>query len=162
MSSGWKWYYEEWGELVGPVDGETLCDMIRLGVVTPITLVWRDGLVGRQPVAMFPELLEHVPEQALSNPQVLAGHPQVAGLPTMPVKVPNSGKAVASLVLGIISLVLFCVWPISIPCGIIGMVLGLVANRGPRKQSLATAGLVMSFLAVLIPALAFLVVILTK
>jgi len=162
MPDDHKWYYEELGELVGPVNGETICDMLRLGVLTPMTPVWRDGLVGRQPVTMVPELLEHVSEQARLNPQVHAAAPQVAGLPPLPVKVPNSGKAVASLVLGIISLALFCVWPISIPCGIIGMVLGLVANRGPYKQSLATAGVVMSFIAILLPALAFLNLILTK
>ena len=162
MSSGQKWYYEEWGELAGPVDGATMCDMVRLGVVAPATPVWRDGMIGRQPVGMVPELKEHVPEMALWNPQATEGYPQGAGLPPVPLKTPNSGRAVASLVFGIISLSFYCVWPVSIPCGIIGMVLGLVANRGPRKQSLATAGLVMSFLGVLLPALVFFFVIMTK
>ena len=162
MTGEQKWYYEELGELVGPVNGETLCDMLRLGVLTSVTPVWRDGLVGRQPANIVPELLEHVSEQARLNPQLHAAAPQVAGLPPLPVKVPNSGKAVASLVLGIVSLSLFCVWPISLPCGIIGMVLGLVANRGPHKQSFATAGVIMSLIGLLLPALFFLHVILTQ
>src|ERR1700722_10486647 len=41
--------------------------------------------------------------------------------PYQPVEAPKpSGLAVASMVLGIISLVLFCVWYLSIPCAIIG------------------------------------------
>jgi hypothetical protein len=58
-----------------------------------------------------------------------------------------AGLAIASMVLGIVSLVLFCVWYISIPCAIVAVVLGFVA-RGKFKRGegggggMAMAGLI--------------------
>jgi hypothetical protein len=70
--------------------------------------------------------------------------------------------SVASMVLGIISLVLFCLWYISMPCGIIGLVLGLVAKgRVQRGEAgggaMAKTGVVCSIIAL---ALAVLILIL--
>jgi hypothetical protein len=61
--------------------------------------------------------------------------------------------AISSLVLGIVSLVLFCVPFIGIICGVIGLILGLVANSKPPKHGMATAGIVMSIIAVGLPIL---------
>ena len=66
--------------------------------------------------------------------------------------------AVASMVLGIVSLVLFCVWYISIPCAIIGLVLGFVAkgkaNRGEGGGGgMAIAGIVCSIIAIVLVVL---------
>ena len=148
MNSGQKWYYEEWGELLGPVDGEEMCDMVQLGVVMARTQVWRDGMVGRHPIATVPELAEHLPEPELLNPQG-------TGQPLVPIYVPTSTAAVASLVLGIISLSLFCLWPVSILCGFIGLAFGLSANRGAHWQPMATAGIVTSLIGLSSSALVF-------
>ncbi len=70
--------------------------------------------------------------------------------PMKPV-VPGKGLGIASMVLGILSLVLFCIWYIAIPCGIIGAVLGGVALSKAKavnmKNGLAVAGLVCSCIA---------------
>ena len=74
-----------------------------------------------------------------------------APIPVAPVTVPGKGQGVASMVLGIISLVLFCIWYIALPCAIIGLVLGAVgsskAKKAGMKNGMATAGIVMSCIA---------------
>lgn len=54
---------------------------------------------------------------------------------------------VASLVLGIISLVFFCIWYISVPCAIIAIALGAVAGKS-GKNGMAKAGLIMGIIAI--------------
>ena len=51
------------------------------------------------------------------------------------------GLSVASMVLGIISLVIFCFWYISIPLAIIAIVLGVIGMKSGGK-GMAIAGLV--------------------
>lgn len=60
----------------------------------------------------------------------------------------SAGLGVASLVLGIIAFVLWCVFPVSIPCGIIGFILGFVGLFMRRGKGMAAAGLILSMLAV--------------
>lgn len=65
---------------------------------------------------------------------------------------PSSGLAIASMVLGIVSLALFCVWYVAIPCAIIGLVLGVVANgKSSRGEAggagMAKAGMICSIVA---------------
>ena len=60
---------------------------------------------------------------------------------------PQGGKglAVASMVLGIISLVCFCWWYISVVAAIIGLILGIVSLRGQKPgRGMAIAGIVTS------------------
>lgn len=59
------------------------------------------------------------------------------------------GLAIASMVLGIIALVLSCLWYISIPCGLVGLILGGVAlAKHTRGKGMAIAGLVCSIIAI--------------
>jgi hypothetical protein len=61
---------------------------------------------------------------------------------------PTSGKAIASLILGILSLGLCCVWWLSIPLGVVAVILGVMA-KGEADQGraggrgLALAGLIL-------------------
>lgn len=61
-----------------------------------------------------------------------------------PATVPGKGVGIASMVLGIISLALFCIWYVSIPCAIIAAILGGVgmyqAKQANMKNGIATAG----------------------
>ncbi|MGI9456034.1 MAG: DUF4190 domain-containing protein [Aeoliella sp.] len=72
----------------------------------------------------------------------------------------SAGLAIASMVLGIVSLVLFCLWYVSVPCAIIAVVLGLVA-RGKVKDGtgggggMAMAGIVCGAIAILLVLLLF-------
>ena len=69
--------------------------------------------------------------------------------------IPVSGLAIASMVLGIVALVLFCVWPISIPCGVIAIILGALGAsecKGPNPRrsgmGMAIAGITCSAVGV--------------
>lgn len=64
-----------------------------------------------------------------------------------PVQDPGRGLAIASMVLGIVSVALFCAWYLAIPCAIVGLVLGIVAKRKGSPSKMAMAGIVLSIIA---------------
>lgn len=53
----------------------------------------------------------------------------------------RKGLCIAALVLGIVALVFCCVWFISIPCGILAVIFGILGIKTPDK-GMAIAGLV--------------------
>lgn len=55
-----------------------------------------------------------------------------------------NGKAIGSLVVSCVSVLCCCVWYVSILCGIISIVLGILALRGENRRhlDLAVAGIV--------------------
>lgn len=53
----------------------------------------------------------------------------------------KKGLCIASMVLGIIALVLFCIWYISIPCGILAIIFGILGVKTIDK-GMAIAGIV--------------------
>lgn len=59
----------------------------------------------------------------------------------------STGFAVASLVLGILSVVLFCIWFVSIPCGILAIIFGTI-DRSRSGKGMAIAGLTMGVIGV--------------
>ncbi len=65
--------------------------------------------------------------------------------------VPGFGMAIASLVLGIVSLVFFCLPVVAITCAIIGIALGgvslVMAKKANGKGSMAIAGIACSCVA---------------
>lgn len=65
-----------------------------------------------------------------------------------------NGFNIASLVLGIVSIVLWCTWFISIPCSILALVFGII---GIKKQGkgMAIAGIVTSAISLAIWVLLF-------
>jgi hypothetical protein len=77
----------------------------------------------------------------------------------MPQAQGGSGLAIAALVLGIVSLVLFCFPKVGLPAAIIAIVLGAIArgkaNRGEAGgKGMATAALALSIIAILLLAIA--------
>ena len=65
------------------------------------------------------------------------------------------GMAIASMVLGIVAVVLLCVAWISVPAAIVGLILGIVARKKvvageAGGQGMATAGIVLSIIALII------------
>lgn len=82
--------------------------------------------------------------------------------PTGPVPVApkGSGMAIASLILGILSLVLFCVSHVSIPCAVLAVILGVLARKNAdaglaEGRSMATAGMICGIVAIGVIVLAF-------
>lgn len=75
---------------------------------------------------------------------------------TAPQPQPTNGLAIASLVLGIVSILFVwipIVWLLGTPLAIIGLVLGLLALRRPSGRGLAIGGLVCAGASLLITAL---------
>ncbi len=62
----------------------------------------------------------------------------------------RKGMAVASLVLGILSVELFCLWYLSLPCAVVGLILGILSLKSSGR-GMAIAGLVLSIIAIAIP-----------
>lgn len=52
----------------------------------------------------------------------------------------RKGLAIAAMVLGIVSIVLFCVWYISMPCAILAIVFGILSIKS-NKKGMAIAGI---------------------
>lgn len=67
----------------------------------------------------------------------------------------NSGKGqgtgfgIASLVLGIVSIVVCCIWYISIPAGILAIVFGIMQIVKNEKRGMAIAGIICSAVGVI-------------
>ncbi len=61
----------------------------------------------------------------------------------------KKGFAIASLVLGIVSVVFMCVWYLGIPAAILGLIFGIIANKA-KKNGMATAGIVLSIIGLVL------------
>lgn len=64
---------------------------------------------------------------------------------------PGNGIAIAALVLGIVSLALFCIWYVALPCAILAIVFGNIgrkrARAGAPGGNMATGGLICGVIA---------------
>ena len=68
--------------------------------------------------------------------------------------------AVASMVLGIVSLITFCWFYIAIPCAIVSLILGTVSiKKQERGKGMAIAGIVTSAIALVIAIIVIILVI---
>ncbi len=63
---------------------------------------------------------------------------------------PNGGFAIAGLVLGIISIVFFWGFYFGIPVGIIGIIMSALGRRSPQRRTMATVGLVLSIVGIVL------------
>jgi len=68
--------------------------------------------------------------------------------------VPNPGKglSIAGMVLGIVAAALACAWYLSIPCGIVGLVLSILGRKKSQEAGaptgMATAGMILSIIGI--------------
>ena len=60
----------------------------------------------------------------------------------------KKGFSIAALVLGIIALVLCCIWYVSIPCGIIALILGIIGLKS-SKRGFSIAGIITGIIGTL-------------
>jgi predicted Zn finger-like uncharacterized protein len=70
---------------------------------------------------------------------------------------PGDGAATAALVLGILSLVLVCCWPISGPTSLAAIVTGIIGLQSREKKGLAVAGLILGVISLGLLGLLFLI-----
>ena len=66
----------------------------------------------------------------------------------------KKGFSIAALVLGIIAIVLCCVWYISIPCGILAIIFGIVGIKSSKK-GMSIAGLITGTVGLVISIIIF-------
>lgn len=61
----------------------------------------------------------------------------------------NGGKglSIAAMVLGIVSVVLCCIWYLSIPCAILAIIFGIIGKKRDGR-GMAIAGLVLGIIAI--------------
>ena len=69
-----------------------------------------------------------------------------------------SGICIAAMVLGIVSLVLLCFWPISLPCAVVAFILGLVGLKKPGR-GMAIAGIVTGVITFVIMIIFFILIV---
>ena len=62
------------------------------------------------------------------------------------------GLSIAALVLGIVGISFWCVWWISIPCAILGLVFGIIGIKKPRR-GFALTGIITGSIALAIWAI---------
>ncbi|MGO3734271.1 MAG: DUF4190 domain-containing protein [Canibacter sp.] len=63
---------------------------------------------------------------------------------------PPKGLAIASLVLGIVSIVFCLLWYVSIPAGIVGVILGFVAKARQQPKNLWLWGIILGFVGIVL------------
>ena len=171
-----EWFYGKEGQQYGPIDETTLRARIVTGEVGPRDLIWCEGMSSWQP-------LQELPQFAVA-PQVplapVAGIPQDGGVPPVSPQSPyapplaglegasyrpgpslpvTNGLAIASMVCGILSLVLFCFCGgifLGIPAVICGH-LSLNQLKNPENsqtgRGMAIAGLICGYSGIVIFAL---------
>ena len=64
-------------------------------------------------------------------------------------KVEKKGFNITSMILGIISIVLFCLWYVSIPCAIIAIIFS-IAGKKDAGRGMGVAGLVLGIIALVL------------
>lgn len=69
----------------------------------------------------------------------------------------SKGMSVAALVLGIVSLVLLCIWYVSIPSAILAIIFGILGRKKGGK-GMGTAGLVLGIISVVLMVIFYLLV----
>lgn len=165
-----QWYYSKNGAQQGPVTVDELREKIAGGEVLGSDLGWREGMADWLPIAQIEELKGG--DGGMQAP--LAPAPGVQGQPyqgapgtvaqpgMMPLGPPpiGSGKATASMVLGICGLVFSCIACIGLVLGILAVVFGSqVISEAQMRQELqpfvsrAKAGKIMGIIAIVLSAI---------
>lgn len=96
------------------------------------------------------------PQQTYSQPQQTYSQPQQQAYGSFDQtqygynQPASSGKgmAIASMVLGIISIPAICFWIVGLPCAIVGLILGILYNKKNEHSPMATAGIVCSIITI--------------
>lgn len=102
------------------------------------------------PMANEQPVNQEVPQQPEIQPgyQTSQGDFRTQYTPTPKPELPGKGMGIAAMILGIASLVLMCTFYLSIPCAIVGLILGCSANGKAKKAGMkngcAVAGIITS------------------
>ncbi len=143
-----EWYYGRAGQQEGPIDEATMRSRIAAGQVGPTDLVWREGMGEWLPLAQVAELVSAAPVSPYATPSTNpVAAPQEVVYAQVP---PTSGLAIASLVCGILSLIMCYVNAVvaipAIICGHMAMK-RIKESRGQiAGHGMALAGLICGYI----------------
>jgi len=141
-----KWHCTISDKKYGPVSSEQLRQWVAEGRLRPEDYVWCEGMTDWAPYNTIAELNY----AAVQQPTYVQA----------PVQQGN-GMAVAGMVLGIISIVTVCLWPISVICAIVGLCLSAAgksrSNTTNTGSGMAVTGIVLSCIALALVVLLFIV-----
>jgi hypothetical protein len=160
-----QWYYSKNGVQLGPVAEGDLRAKLSVGEVLATDMVWKDGMKDWLPASTTPEFSMVSPvADAAANPYYPpTAQPYPAGYPAFAAPAPTSGLAIASLVCGILGIIV-CGYLsfLGIPAVICGhMALGKIKNSitPVDGRGLAIAGLVMGYISIAMFALVIVAII---
>ena len=145
-----EWYYGIDGAQRGPVDDDEMRAMLASGMINQNALVWKDGMEGWLPLAQVPEWASVLttpsvtPVQGYEPP---TSSPPSSGQPgygprgyvPLPAKRTN-GLAIASLVCGVMSLLLMFSCALGILAGIPAVVCGHMALSQIKRANSPLSG----------------------
>ena len=130
------------GRSFGPASVETLSEWAREGRLLPNTMLENLATRQRVPASSVAGIFAAGPTYTNE-----AAYPRYNWQPTY--SQPMNGMAIASLVLGILSLCSFCVWFAAVPLGLLAVIFGFMGKKD-SSTGLATAGIVCGFLGLLV------------
>lgn len=159
------WYYSKNGAQLGPIGPAEMESKLKAGEIASTDLVWKEGMADWLPAGKVPEIqaLLSPPASPAESPYAERPLPASPYVPpaahphqTVPVVPVSQGQAIASMVCGIVSLVVCCMWFISGPLAIVAIALGHVAvskaKNDPARfggKGMARAGLVTGYIGLL-------------
>jgi hypothetical protein len=157
-----NWYHSKNGAPVGPVAFEHLQQLARAGQLYGTDMVWNEGMPDWVTAETVPGLMPQAgtvqpsPQYTVdsySQPQQVP-FAQAVGYasPNMTGEQRSAGFAIASLVLGILSLLGVCIFYIAPFLAIMALIFGFVAKGRARRGvaeagAMATAGIVCAFIS---------------
>jgi hypothetical protein len=144
-----QWYYGLNGKQEGPVEEDEVRAMLASGMINGQTIVWREGMNEWLPMLQVPEWSA----QMVYQPPAPGSAP-VPGYGPLPV-VPNNGMAIASMVCGIVSILMLFGCFIGIIAAVPAVICGHIALKQIREymlpmggRGMAIAGLVTGYITI--------------
>jgi hypothetical protein len=117
----------------GPVPAEQLVS----NGVTSETLVWADGMPNWVRADSLPDLRPYFSQPAPFQNPAYTSFNQPLGYSTAANS--SNGMGIASMILGICSIALTCVWFLGVPAGIVGLILGIISRSSAKTRNIPTA-----------------------
>lgn len=171
-----SWYYAKHGRQEGPVTEMELRGMLESAEIAPGDLVWKEGMEDWKPAGEIAELASEPVEAGGgrggqveipsspgapapgggATPSLMPAQP-LPGAPFLNTPPPTSGMAIASMVCGIVAVMMCYVWALAgIPAVICGHVALKAINTSVQPiagRGMAIAGLVTGYIAIAFQAL---------